>query len=141
VKLFILALVAGLCVAQPSAPLEMLLGRWAGRGPNGGLVEFHAGRENKEIIGRAKPRTPGAQWKRMMTIYPDGATVRADFFEGPGRTIHYKLESFDATTLRFVSGLHTLIYRRLGTALSYRFATDGKTTDSGILYFSVVLLP
>ena len=62
-KLLVLALVAGLCFAQPSAPLEMLLGRWAGRGPNGGLVEIHAGRENKEIIGRAKPRTPGAQWE------------------------------------------------------------------------------
>jgi hypothetical protein len=151
-KLFLLAMAAGLCPAQvpiyPRAmpPLRMLLGRWAVEGAGRGWIEFHMSRDTKEIIGRAKPTGAGAQWERMMAIYAEGSPVRADFFESRGRIIHYRLDYFDAHTLRFVTDpssggpVRTLTYEKHGQGrLSYRFETDGRTTDSGRLYATAEL--
>jgi hypothetical protein len=131
------------------APVLMLMGQWAAEGAGGsGWVEFHMAQGGQEMVGRAKSRAPQARWKRMMAIYPEGSSVRADFFDSQNHTIHYRLDYSDGTTLRFMTDrvagapVRTLTYESRGPdRLSYRFETGGRTTDSGTLYARAELRP
>ena len=84
----------------------------------------------------------------MMAIYPEGSSVRADFFDSQNHTVHYRLNYSDAETLRFVTDpaagapVRMLTYERSGPdRLTYRFETGGKTVDSGTMNARVELRP
>lgn len=145
-KAFILFVVAALSLAQDrvSPPaiekMHMLLGQWAVRGEKAGFVEFRLDRERQEIVANARSARAGVPWRTMMVISPDGNSARADFFPMRGEIIHYRLDYADGTRARFVTdgkagaSVRSITYARQGAErLSYRFETNGKTVESGVL--------
>ena len=128
------------------APLEFLLGNWAGEGtgqPGQGTGEFsfHPDLQNRILVRRsyaAYPPTkerPAYRHDDLMMVYreSESAPPRAIYFDNEGHVIHYSMSApSDMNTIEFVSDI-------LPTNPRYRLTYS--KTGSGTLIFRFEIAP
>jgi hypothetical protein len=128
---------------------DFVLGSWEGEGSGqpgqgtGGFV-FEMSLDGNLVLRRSHAEYPAAEGRPavshqdVMTVYPEGGQLRADYFDNEGHVIHYAVAFVhESATLTFVSAIaegqprYRLTYRPLAAdrvEVSFDIAPPDKPT-------------
>lgn len=117
--------------ADDLSQLRFLLGEWtavdSAAGESGRFaftlaVQDHVMLRANEATYAATSQRPASRHDDLMVIYPDGGSLKADYFDNEGHVIHYAVQPRGADAVVFVSGAKTSEPRY---RLSYSMGADG----------------
>jgi hypothetical protein len=131
---------------DPFAPLRFLIGHWVGEGSGqpgqgAGGFSFQPALDGKILFRHnvteieAKDGRPAAHHEDELSVYPEGATLRALYLDNEGHVIHYTVTALaGAQGAVLVSDLNPgprfrLSYRSTGAdtvSIRFEFAPPGK---------------
>jgi hypothetical protein len=109
-------------------PLAFLEGTWDAKTTTGAAAAGGTYTFAKELNGHVLARhSSAANHADLLYIYPEGAALRAIFFDNEGHTIHYTVSTPDPHTAVFLSGQFRLVYELKDGVMSGKFQMHSQT--------------